>query len=123
MCSEGGRDRPEGSGNAGAAYRISGHPVPVDAMKQVGFVVLLTSGNVHVFGRAIAPANGWIGESANQPAAAPSGLSACVSDGVDRDPGLGEPGRRLAGQCGVGHQDVDAVQFADLREGTPAHLR
>ncbi|MGX6745238.1 hypothetical protein [Streptomyces peucetius] len=37
------------------AYRIFAHLVPLDAAKQVEFVVLPSNGNIHVFDMAIAP--------------------------------------------------------------------
>ncbi|MGV9873601.1 NEW3 domain-containing protein, partial [Streptomyces cellulosae] len=55
VASADGRNRPDGYGNAGIAYRIFAHSVPLDASKQVAFVVLPSNGNVHVFAMAVAP--------------------------------------------------------------------
>ncbi|WP_231626696.1 NEW3 domain-containing protein [Streptomyces apocyni] len=55
VASSDGRNRPDGYGNAGIAYRIFAHSVPLDATKQVEFVVLPSNGNIHVFDMAIAP--------------------------------------------------------------------
>ncbi|MGW7465437.1 NEW3 domain-containing protein [Streptomyces xantholiticus] len=55
VASSDGRNRPSGYGNAGIAYRIFAHVVPLDAAKQVEFVVLPSNGNIHVFDMAIAP--------------------------------------------------------------------
>lgn len=49
------RNRPSGYGNAGIAYRIFAHSAPLEAAKQVEFVVLPSNGNIHVFDMAIAP--------------------------------------------------------------------
>ncbi|MFJ3140040.1 NEW3 domain-containing protein [Streptomyces sp. NPDC086843] len=55
VASSDGRNRPDGYGNAGIDYRIFAHSVPLDATKQVRFVVLPSNGNVHVFAMAVAP--------------------------------------------------------------------
>ncbi|MFD5450591.1 NEW3 domain-containing protein [Streptomyces sp. NPDC003470] len=55
VASADGRNRQDGYGNAGIAYRIFAHSVPLDATKQVQFVVLPSNGNVHIFDMAIAP--------------------------------------------------------------------
>ncbi|MEW2630688.1 NEW3 domain-containing protein [Streptomyces sp. NPDC048389] len=55
VASSDGRNRPGGYGNAGIAYRIFAHSIPLDPEKQVEFVVLPSNGNVHVFDMAIAP--------------------------------------------------------------------
>ncbi|WPP33835.1 NEW3 domain-containing protein [Streptomyces sp. CL7] len=55
VASADGRNRPDGYGNAGIAYRIFAHSVPLDASKEVAFVVLPSNGNVHVFAMAVAP--------------------------------------------------------------------
>ena len=55
VASADGRNRPDGYGNAGIAYRIFAHSVPLDPSKQVAFVVLPSNGNVHVFAMAVAP--------------------------------------------------------------------
>ncbi|MFI2412108.1 NEW3 domain-containing protein [Streptomyces sp. NPDC018947] len=55
VASTDGRNRPDGYGNAGIAYRIFAHSVPLDAAKQVEFVVLPSNRNVHVFAMALAP--------------------------------------------------------------------
>ncbi len=55
VASSDGRNRPSGYGNAGIAYRVFAHSVPLDPAKQVEFVVLPANGNVHVFDMAIAP--------------------------------------------------------------------
>ncbi|MDH6228843.1 NEW3 domain-containing protein [Streptomyces sp. MJP52] len=55
VASTDGRNRPDGYGNAGIAYRVFAHSVPLDPAKQVEFVVLPSNRNVHVFDMAIAP--------------------------------------------------------------------
>ncbi|WP_431985871.1 NEW3 domain-containing protein [Streptomyces griseoflavus] len=55
VASTDGRNRQSGYGNQGIAYRVFAHSVPLDAMKQVEFVVLPSNRNVHVFDMAIAP--------------------------------------------------------------------
>ena len=55
VASSDGRNRPSGYGNAGIAYRIFAHSIPLDPAKQVEFVVLPSNGNIHVFDMAIAP--------------------------------------------------------------------
>ncbi|MFF2775529.1 NEW3 domain-containing protein [Streptomyces sp. NPDC058052] len=55
VASSDGRNRPSGYGNAGIAYRVFAHSVPLDPAKRVAFVVLPANGNVHVFDMAIAP--------------------------------------------------------------------
>ena len=55
VASADGRNRQDGYGNAGIAYRIFAHSVPLDPAKQVEFVVLPSNGNVHIFDMAIAP--------------------------------------------------------------------
>ncbi|WP_031013569.1 NEW3 domain-containing protein [Streptomyces sp. NRRL F-5727] len=55
VASSDGRNRPSGYGNAGIAYRVFAHSVPLDPAKRVEFVVLPANGNVHVFDMAIAP--------------------------------------------------------------------
>ncbi|MFJ8076385.1 NEW3 domain-containing protein [Streptomyces sp. NPDC096176] len=54
VASSDGRNRPSGYGNAGIAYRVFAHSIPLDATKQVDFVVLPGNGNIHVFDMAIA---------------------------------------------------------------------
>ncbi|MFD4370569.1 NEW3 domain-containing protein [Streptomyces sp. NPDC058486] len=55
VASSDGRNRPSGYGNAGIAYRVFAHSVPLDPAKNVEFVVLPANANVHVFDMAIAP--------------------------------------------------------------------
>ncbi|GGY50681.1 NEW3 domain-containing protein [Streptomyces omiyaensis] len=55
VASSDGRNRPSGYGNAGIAYRVFAHSVPLDPGKRVEFVVLPANGNVHVFDMAVAP--------------------------------------------------------------------
>ncbi|SDC55246.1 NPCBM-associated, NEW3 domain of alpha-galactosidase [Streptomyces prasinopilosus] len=55
VASSDGRNRQDGYGNQGIAYRVFAHSVALDAAKQVEFVVLPANGNVHVFDMAIAP--------------------------------------------------------------------
>jgi hypothetical protein len=55
VASSDGRNRPSGYGNAGIAYRIFAHSIPLDPAKQVEFVVLPSNGYIHVFDMAIAP--------------------------------------------------------------------
>ncbi|KRV48052.1 hypothetical protein AQ490_26970 [Wenjunlia vitaminophila] len=50
-----GRNRPDGYGNAGIAYRIFANSIPLDPAKTVELVVLPANGTVHVFDVAIAP--------------------------------------------------------------------
>ncbi|MFD0012043.1 NEW3 domain-containing protein [[Kitasatospora] papulosa] len=54
VASTDGRNRPDGYGNAGIAYRVFAHSVALDATKQVEFVVLPSNRNVHIFDMAIA---------------------------------------------------------------------
>ncbi|MCX5414884.1 NEW3 domain-containing protein [Streptomyces sp. NBC_00059] len=54
VASADGRNRPDGYGNAGIAYRVFAHSVALDATKQVDFVVLPSNRNVHIFDMAIA---------------------------------------------------------------------
>ncbi|MEU0369740.1 NEW3 domain-containing protein [Streptomyces sp. NPDC006283] len=54
VASSDGRNRPSGYGNAGIAYRVFAHSIPIDATKQVDFVVLPGNGSIHVFDMAIA---------------------------------------------------------------------
>ncbi|MFB7828425.1 NEW3 domain-containing protein [Streptomyces hydrogenans] len=55
VASSDGRNRPSGYGNAGIAYRVFAHSVPLDPAKTVEFVVLPANGNVHLFDMALAP--------------------------------------------------------------------
>lgn len=50
-----GRNRPDGYGNAGIAYRVFAHSVPLDPAKTVEVVVLPANANVHLFDMAVAP--------------------------------------------------------------------
>ncbi|MFG2328048.1 NEW3 domain-containing protein [Streptomyces sp. NPDC048604] len=50
-----GRNRPDGYGNAGIAYRIFAHSVALDPAKQVELVVLPANAAVHLFDIALAP--------------------------------------------------------------------
>ncbi|MDX2561320.1 NEW3 domain-containing protein [Streptomyces sp. TX20-6-3] len=54
VASSDGRNRPSGYGNAGIAYRVFAHSIPLDAAKQVDFVVLPGNGGIHIFDMAIA---------------------------------------------------------------------
>lgn len=49
VASSDGRNRPDGYGNAGIAYRIFAHQVDVDLTKTVAFVVLPSSPSLHIF--------------------------------------------------------------------------
>ncbi|MFF7178038.1 NEW3 domain-containing protein [Streptomyces sp. NPDC008121] len=55
VASSDGRNRPSGYGNAGIAYRVFAHSVPLDPAKEVAFVVLPGNANIHVFAMALAP--------------------------------------------------------------------
>ncbi|WP_455352151.1 NEW3 domain-containing protein [Streptomyces sp. SYSU K217416] len=55
VASSDGRNRPAGYGNAGIAYRVFAHSVPLDPAKQVAFVVLPSNGAMHIFDMALAP--------------------------------------------------------------------
>lgn len=55
VASSDGRNRQDGYGNAGIAYRIFAHSVPLDPAKQVELVVLPSNGGIHVFDMALAP--------------------------------------------------------------------
>ncbi|WP_282696593.1 NEW3 domain-containing protein [Streptomyces sp. CC208A] len=55
VASSDGRNRPSGYGNAGIAYRVFAHAIPLDPAKRVEFVVLPNNGNIHLFDMAIAP--------------------------------------------------------------------
>ncbi|ALO12144.1 hypothetical protein AQF52_6551 [Streptomyces venezuelae] len=55
VASSDGRNRPDGYGNAGIAYRVFAHAVPLDPAKQVAFVVLPGNSAVHIFDMALAP--------------------------------------------------------------------
>ncbi|MDV5149499.1 NEW3 domain-containing protein [Streptomyces sp. SBC-4] len=54
VASSDGRNRPSGYGNAGIAYRVFAHSIPLDSAKQVDFVVLPGNGDIHVFDMAVA---------------------------------------------------------------------
>ncbi|WP_432126562.1 NEW3 domain-containing protein [Streptomyces sp. bgisy082] len=55
VASSDGRNRPTGYGNAGIAYRVFAHSIPLDPAKRVEFVVLPGNGNIHLFDLAVAP--------------------------------------------------------------------
>lgn len=55
VASSDGRNRPSGYGNAGIAYRVFAHAIPLDPAKQVSFVVLPANANIHLFDMALAP--------------------------------------------------------------------
>ncbi|MFB7026801.1 MULTISPECIES: NEW3 domain-containing protein [unclassified Streptomyces] len=55
VASSDGRNRPTGYGNAGIAYRVFAHSIPLDPAKWVEFVVLPGNGNIHLFDLAVAP--------------------------------------------------------------------
>ncbi|WP_258177545.1 NEW3 domain-containing protein [Streptomyces solincola] len=50
-----GRNRPDGYGDAGVAYRVFAHAVELDPGRRVAAVVLPADAGMHVFGVAIAP--------------------------------------------------------------------
>ncbi|WP_262006511.1 NEW3 domain-containing protein [Streptomyces sp. FIT100] len=50
-----GRNTPNGYGNAGIAYRVFAHSVPLDPARQIDFVVLPSNGGIHIFDVAVAP--------------------------------------------------------------------
>ncbi|MEV7375749.1 NEW3 domain-containing protein [Streptomyces sp. NPDC090301] len=54
VASSDGRNRPSGYGNAGIAYRVFAHSIPLDASKQVDFVVLPANADIHLFDMAVA---------------------------------------------------------------------
>lgn len=49
VASSDGRNRPDGYGNAGIAYRIFAHAIPLDAGKTVELVVLPSNSSMHIF--------------------------------------------------------------------------
>ncbi|MFE8938142.1 NEW3 domain-containing protein [Streptomyces sp. NPDC007872] len=53
VASSDGRNRPGGYGNAGIAYRVFAHSIPLDPTKRVEFVVLPGNGTIHLFDLAI----------------------------------------------------------------------
>ncbi|MFC8490083.1 NEW3 domain-containing protein [Streptomyces sp. NPDC057235] len=55
VASSDGRNRPTGYGNAGIAYRVFAHSIPLDPTKRVEFVVLPGNGGIHLFDLALAP--------------------------------------------------------------------
>ncbi|MFE5913677.1 NEW3 domain-containing protein [Streptomyces wedmorensis] len=55
VASSDGRNRPSGYGNAGIAYRVFAHAIPLDPAKQVSFVVLPANADIHLFDMALAP--------------------------------------------------------------------
>ncbi|MCK8677790.1 NEW3 domain-containing protein [Streptomyces lichenis] len=55
VASTDGRNRPDGYGNAGTAYRVFAHSVELDPAKRVELVVLPANGSVRLFDLAIAP--------------------------------------------------------------------
>lgn len=55
VASSDGRNRPNGYGNAGIAYRVFAHAIALDPAKEVEFVVLPANAGIHVFDMAIAP--------------------------------------------------------------------
>ncbi|MFI2370811.1 NEW3 domain-containing protein [Streptomyces sp. NPDC018833] len=50
-----GRNRPDGYGNAGIAYRVFANSIPLDPAKTVEVVVLPANAGVHLFDMAVAP--------------------------------------------------------------------
>ncbi|MFV5994474.1 NEW3 domain-containing protein [Streptomyces sp. NPDC056231] len=50
-----GRNRPDGYGNAGIAYRVFAHSIALDPAKQVELVVLPANASIHLFDIALAP--------------------------------------------------------------------
>ncbi|MFE7393181.1 NEW3 domain-containing protein [Streptomyces sp. NPDC057582] len=50
-----GRNRPDGYGNAGIAYRVFAHSIALDPAKQVELVVLPANAGIHLFDIALAP--------------------------------------------------------------------
>ncbi|MFF6883830.1 NEW3 domain-containing protein [Streptomyces sp. NPDC012421] len=55
VASSDGRNRPNGYGNAGIAYRVFAHAIALDPAKQVSFVVLPANAGIHLFAMALAP--------------------------------------------------------------------
>lgn len=55
VASSDGRNRPDGYGNAGIAYRVFANSVEIDPTRTVDVVVLPTNAAVHVFDMAIVP--------------------------------------------------------------------
>lgn len=55
VASSNGRNRPDGYGNAGIAYRVFAHSIPLDAGKTVELVVLPSNGSIHIFDMQIVP--------------------------------------------------------------------
>lgn len=55
VASSDGRNRPDGYGNAGIAYRVFAHSIPLTPGKTVELVTLPAAGSLHVFAMAIAP--------------------------------------------------------------------
>ena len=55
VASSDGRNRPDGYGNAGIAYRIFAHSIPVDPAKTVDLVVLPSNGSIHIFDLELIP--------------------------------------------------------------------
>ncbi|WP_109510022.1 NEW3 domain-containing protein [Nocardioides speluncae] len=54
VASSDGRNRPDGYGNAGIAYRVFAHQVDIDPSKTVAFVVLPSSPSLHIFDMKLA---------------------------------------------------------------------
>ncbi|GAA3377304.1 hypothetical protein GCM10020367_52470 [Streptomyces sannanensis] len=50
-----GRNRPDGYGNAGIAYRLFAHSITLDPTKQIELVVLPANARIHLFDIAVAP--------------------------------------------------------------------
>jgi hypothetical protein len=50
-----GRNRPDGYGNAGIAYRVFAHSIALDPAKEVDLVVLPANAGIHLFDMAVAP--------------------------------------------------------------------
>lgn len=54
VASSDGRNRPDGYGNAGIAYRVFAHSIPLDPAKTVDLVVLPSNPGFHLFAQALA---------------------------------------------------------------------
>lgn len=55
VASSDGRNRPDGYGNAGIAYRIFAHSIPLDPGKTVELVTLPSNGSIHIFDLKLVP--------------------------------------------------------------------
>jgi hypothetical protein len=55
VASSDGRNRPDGYGNAGIAYRIFAHSIPLTPGKTVELVTLPSNGSIHIFDLQLVP--------------------------------------------------------------------